>query len=169
MLRSHLKYLFSLIDAFQLHFTEPFQEKEVHKGSCRWLCCTSHQPQCPGRSECDSRWNAAQRGEQQCPWNSLLYYQHLDPQETNSTAKGFSENLQPLYALSTRSRKQIPKEKTDQDSVSCKFLPHCQWCFGLNKCICLSLAFLALLWGRPQGAWYLSNTGAWAVGRTETI
>lgn len=57
--------------------------------------------------------NAAQPGEQQRTRNSLFYHQHVHPQNTNSTAKGFSGNLQPLYAVSTRGRKQISKEKTD--------------------------------------------------------
>lgn len=35
---------------------------------------------------------------------------NVDPQKTNSTAKGLSKSLQPLHAVSTRSRKQIPKE-----------------------------------------------------------
>lgn len=49
--------------------------------------------------------NAAQPGEQQCTKNSLLYHQHVHPQNTDSGAKGFSGNLQPLYAVSTRGRK----------------------------------------------------------------
>lgn len=81
------------------------------------------------------------------PSNSLLYYQHVDPQKTNSTAKGFSANLQPLYAVANRSRRKIPTEKIDEDGVSSKFVPHCQWCLGINKSICLTLVFLALHWG----------------------
>lgn len=125
-----------------------------------------------GRSECDGGCNVAQPGEQQCSPNSLLYCQHVDPQKRNSTAKGFSGNLQPLYAVSTRDRKQILKEKTDQDSVSCKFVPLCQRCLGLNKRICAWASFFLPsieICLRPQTAWYLSNTGAWAVARTETI
>lgn len=68
-----------------------------------------------GRSDVTAA--GTQRG-QVSSQNSLLYHQHVDPQKTNSTAKGFSENLQPLYAVSTRGKKQVSKKKTDQDSAS---------------------------------------------------
>lgn len=32
----------------------------------------------------------------------------------------------------------------------CKSVPHCRQCLGLNKCICLSLVFLALHWDTAQ-------------------